>query len=140
MVFMWPSRAKYSSRRLEAIAIAAAKRRADEEHFTGSVSHAALFGSGAGGDFVGTCKSTVFISLAVTALALVALLGLRTSLGDIEIRLESSTTESSILPLVSVLLSPSPWPSPGGGDFLELSVMKEYSWEQYVEPVTPIAD
>ena len=53
MVFMWPSRAKYSSRRLEAIAIAAAKRRADEEHFTGSVSHAALFGSGAGGDFVG---------------------------------------------------------------------------------------
>ena len=44
------------------------------------------------------CKSTVFISLAVTALALAALLGLRTSLGDIEIRLESSTTESSILP------------------------------------------
>jgi len=35
---------------------------------------------------------------AVTALALVALLGLRSSLGDIEIRLESSTTESSILP------------------------------------------
>jgi len=65
MVFMWPSRAKYSSRRREAITIAAAKRRADEERFTGSVSHAALFGSGAGGDFVGTCKSTVFITLAV---------------------------------------------------------------------------
>ena len=70
----------------------------------------------------------MFISLAVAALALVALLGLRSSLGDIEIRLESRTTEKLILPLVSVFLSPSPWPSPGGGDFLELSVMKEYSW------------
>ena len=136
---MWPSRAKYSSRRREAIAIAAAQRRKDEERFTGSVARAAPFGSGAGGDFVGTCKSTVFISLVVAALALVALLGLRTSLGDIEISLKSSTLESSILPLVSVFLSPSPCPSPGGGDFLELSVMQD-SWEQYLEPFTPIAD
>ena len=86
---------------------------------------------------MGTCKSTVFISLAVAALALVALLGLRTSLGDIEIRLESSTMESSILPLVSVFLSPFACPSPGGGDFLELSVMKVYSWGNMLNPSRP---